>query len=192
MENEYVHYFKYGAKEIDIVLKQLSRGFNIQKTTSTGRVLDAISAALGICGERTYEGECAMKLESTAYYGKDVVEIPVEIKKQGRMDIVDTSKILISVLEAKKKGARVQDIACSAQRAVSEGLARLSIKAADKTGINIIGGSGGVFYNEAVSKTIKDIVTDNGYEFIQHKNTCAGDGSVSLGQAAISALHYKN
>lgn len=192
MENEYIHYFKYGAKEIDLVLKQLDRQFNVQKTTSTGRVLDAISAALGICGERTYEGECAMKLESTAYYGEDTVEIPVEIKTDGGVDILDTSKILISVLEAKKSGERVQDIACSAQKAVAEGLAKLGIKAADKTGVNVIGGTGGVFYNEAISRTIKDAVTESGYEFIQHKNTCAGDGSVSLGQAAIAAMYYKN
>lgn len=192
MENEYIHYFKYGAKEIDLVLKQLDRQFNIQKTTSTGRVLDAISAALGICGERTYEGECAMKLESTAYYGEDTVEIPVEIKTEGGVNMLDTSKILISVLEAKKSGERVQNIACSAQKAVAEGLAKLGIKAADKTGVNVIGGTGGVFYNEAISKTIKDTVTESGYEFIQHKNTCAGDGSVSLGQAAIAAMYYKN
>jgi len=192
MEKEYIQYFKYGAKEIDLVLKQLDRQFNIQRTTSTGRVLDAISAALGICGERTYEGECAMKLESTAYYGKDTVKIPVEIKTDGRIDILDTSKILISVLEAKKSGQRVPDIACSAQRAVAEGLAKLGIKAAYKTGVNVIGGTGGVFYNEAISKTIKDFVTEHGYEFIQHKNTCAGDGSVSLGQAAIAALYYWN
>ncbi len=192
MENQYVDYFKYGAKEIDLVLKQLQKGFNIQQTTSTGRVLDAISAALGICGERTYEGECAMKLESSAYYGEDIIDIPVEITNDGGMDILDTSQMLISVLDAKKSGTRVPDIACSAQRAVAEGLAKLGIKAADKTGVNVIGGTGGVFYNEAISKTIKDVVTENGYEFIQHKNTCAGDGSVSLGQAAIAALHFKS
>ncbi len=192
MKNEYVNYFKHGEKEIDLILKQLERGFNIQKTTSTGRVLDAISAALGICGERTYEGECAMKLESVAYRGEDTVEIPVEIRKHEGMDIVDTSKLLHSVLESKQKGVLVKDIACSAQRAVAESLAKLGIKAADKTGVNIIGGTGGVFYNEAISKTIKDVVTENGYEFIQHKNTCAGDGSVSLGQAAIAAMYYKN
>lgn len=192
MEKEYSRYFKYGAKEIDLVLKQLERQFNVQKTTSTGRVLDAISAALGICGERTYEGECAMKLESTAYNGKDIIDIPVEIKKENGMDILDTSKILMSVLEAKKSGKHVQDIASSAQRAVAEGLAKLGIKAADKTGVNVIGGTGGVFYNEAISKTIKDVVAESGYEFVQHNNTCAGDGSVSLGQAAIAALHYRN
>ncbi|MCZ3365899.1 MULTISPECIES: carbamoyltransferase HypF [Methanobacterium] len=191
MKNEYVTYFKHGEKEIDLILKQLERGFNIQKTTSTGRVLDALSSALGICGERTYEGECAMKLESVAYYGADTCEIPVEIKKHNEMYILNTSKILLSVLENKKKGMPVTDIACSAQRAVAEGLAKLGIKVADKTDVDVIGGTGGVFYNETISKTIKDVVTENGYDFIQHKNTCAGDGSVSLGQAAIAALHYK-
>lgn len=191
MKNEYVTYFKHGEKEIDLILKQLERGFNIQKTTSTGRVLDALSSALGICGERTYEGECAMKLESVAYYGADTCEIPVEIKKHNKMYILNTSKILLSVLENKKKGMPVTDIACSAQRAVAEGLAKLGIKVADKTDVDVIGGTGGVFYNETISKTIKDVVTENGYDFIQHKNTCAGDGSVSLGQAAIAALHYK-
>ena len=192
MEDEYISYFKHGEKEIDLILKQFERGFNIQKTTSTGRVLDAISTALGICGKRTYEGECAMKLESVAYHGSDTCKIPVEIKKHDGMDILNTSKILLSVLETKKRGVPVKDIACSAQRAVAEGLAKLGIKAADKTGVNVIGGTGGVFYNEAISKTIKDVVAGNGYNFIQHKNTCAGDGSVSLGQAAIAALHYRN
>jgi hydrogenase maturation protein HypF len=192
MKAEYIHYFKHGEKEIDLILKQLERGFNIQKTTSTGRVLDAISTALGICGKRTYEGECAMKLESVAYHGEDTCEIPVEIKKHDGMDVVDTSKILLSVLENKEKGMPVKDIACSAQRAVAEGLAKLGIKAADNTGVDVIGGTGGVFYNEAISKTIKDVVTERGYKFIQHKNTCAGDGSVSLGQAAVAAMYYKN
>lgn len=192
MKNEYVNYFKHGEKEIDLILKQFERGFNLQKTTSTGRVLDAISSALGICGKRTYEGECSMKLESTAYYGADTCEIPVEIKKHDGMDILDTSQIMISVLENKEKNIPVKDIACSAQRAVAEGLAKLGIKAADETGVDVIGGTGGVFYNEAISKTIKDVVTKDGYNFIQHKNTCAGDGSVSLGQAAIAALHYRD
>lgn len=192
MKDEYVHYFKHGEKEVDLVLKQLERGFNVAETTSTGRVLDAISAILGICDERTYEGECAMKLESVAYHGQNTIDIPVKIKKHGEMDVVDTTSILISVLENKKAGKPIKDIACSAQYAVASGLAELGIKAADKTGIDIIGGSGGVFYNEAISKTIKDLVIENGFEFIQHVNSCAGDGSVSLGQAAIAAMHSKS
>jgi hydrogenase maturation protein HypF len=36
--------------------------------------------------------------------------------------------------------------------------------------------------------TIKKVVEDAGYRFIQHRNSCAGDGSVSMGQAAVAGL----
>jgi len=188
MKTHYLDYFPHRGKEVDIVASQLQKKFNLTETTSTGRVLDALSACLHICGERTYEGECAMKLESTAYGGEDLFNIPLKIShKEGRA-VLDTSGILISVLENQLEGSIVKDLACSAQRAVSQGLAELAITAARKKGVDIIGGSGGVFYNEAISMTIKEVVEDAGYTYIQHKNSCAGDGSVSLGQAAVAAL----
>lgn len=190
MKRNYLSYFKYGLQEVDLVAKQLLNDFNIAQTSSTGRVLDAISAVLQICGERTYEGECAMKLESAAYSGYEKVNIPVKIKKQNGLDVLDTSKILLSVLNEKLAGERVNDIALAGQKAVSVGLAELAVKAADKVGVNVIGGSGGVFYNEAISTSVKDTVESAGYNFIQHKNSCAGDGSVSMGQAAVAALHF--
>ena len=55
--------------ELGVLEKQLATGFNVTQTTSTGRVLDAASALLGICRERTYDGEPAMKLESAAAGG---------------------------------------------------------------------------------------------------------------------------
>ncbi|MDD3985676.1 MAG: carbamoyltransferase HypF, partial [Methanobacterium sp.] len=188
MKTQYLKYFKHGNVEVDLIAKQLQQNFNTNITTSAGRVLDSISTILGICGKRTYEGECAMKLESAAYYGKDILQIPVEIDKNSNgTESLNTSKILISALEMKQKGEKIADIAVAAQKAVALGLGEMAINAADKTSVNNIGGSGGVFYNEAITVTIKDLVESAGYNFVQHKNTCAGDGSVSIGQAAIAA-----
>lgn len=64
----YIDYFKYGEIEIKNIKKQIDSGINVGITTSTGRVLDSMAVALEICHERTYEGECSMKLESAAYY----------------------------------------------------------------------------------------------------------------------------
>ena len=104
MKSDYLSYFKYGTQEVDLVAQQLRKNFNITQTSSTGRVLDAISAILEICGERTYEGECAMKLESAAYNGDEIIDIPIKIKKQNGLDVLDTSKILVSVLNEKLSG----------------------------------------------------------------------------------------
>ena len=191
MKTSYIDYFKHGEREVYLVLKQLQNGFNTSITTSTGRVLDALSAALRICGKRTYEGECAMKLESAAYRGRNTLEIPVEIEINNGMEFLNTSQILNSALEMKEKGERVEDIARASQKAVALGLAEMAINAAENTGVKIIGGSGGVFYNEAISVTVRKAVESAGYTFVQHKNSCAGDGSVSMGQAAVASWKFK-
>ena len=101
---------------------------------------------------------------------------------------MNTSKILREVIELKEKGENVKEIANAAQNAISNGLSELAIRSADKKGVNQIGATGGVFYNEAITLACKNYITSRGFEFIQHKNTCAGDGSVSLGQAIVAKL----
>ncbi len=178
----YTNYFKYGEIEIKNIKKQIDAGINVGVSTSTGRVLDSMAVALEICPERTYEGECSMKLESCAYYSTDKLEIPVIIEN----DQLNTTEILREVVRLYQNGAKKADVAAAGQVAVAKGLSELAIHAAEKKNIMNIGATGGVFYNEAITETVKDHVENNGYNFIQHLNTCAGDGSVSLGQSIVA------
>ena len=178
----YSNYFKYGETEIKNIFKQMASGINVGKTTSTGRILDSMAVALEICNERTYEGECSMKLESSAYYSTKDLEIPFIIED----NILNTTEILKEVVKLYQNGEKKSDVARAGQIAVARGLSELAIRAADKKSIDEIGATGGVFYNEAITDTVKNYIERNGYDFIQHKNTCAGDGSVSLGQAIVA------
>ena len=178
----YSHYFKYGEIEIKNIFKQINSGINVGKTTSTGRILDSMAVALEICHERTYEGECSMKLESAAYYATKNIEIPISIEN----NILNTSEILKEVVRLYQNGEKKADVAAAGQKAVARGLSELAINAANKKNIKEIGATGGVFYNESITNTVKNYIENNGFNFIQHKNTCAGDGSVSLGQSIIA------
>ena len=178
----YIKYFKYGEIEIKNIFKQLEAEINVGVTTSTGRVLDSISAALEICNERTYEGEASMKLESAAYYSTTELELPLIIEKNE----LKTTEILKEVVKLYLKGYKKSDIANAAQKTISNGLSELAIQSADKKGIRTIGATGGVFYNESITNTVKNYIESNEYNFIQHKNTCCGDGSVSLGQSIVA------
>jgi hydrogenase maturation protein HypF len=178
----YIDYFKYGEIEIKNIKKQIDAGINVGVSTSTGRVLDSMAVALEICHERTYEGECSMKLESCAYYSTEELEIPVILEN----DQLNTTEILREVVRLYQNGAKKADVAAAGQAAVAKGLSKLAIRAAEKKNIMDIGATGGVFYNEAITETVKDYVENNGYNFIQHLNTCAGDGSVSLGQSIVA------
>ena len=178
----YVDYFKYGEMEIKTIKKQIDNGLNVGVTTSTGRVLDSMAVALEICHERTYEGECSMKLESAAYYTTKELEIPIIVEDKQ----LNTTEILREAVRLYQNGEKKADVAAAGQAAVAKGLSELALRSADKKGIENIGATGGVFYNEAITNTVKNCIENNGYNFIQHLNTCAGDGSVSLGQAIVA------
>lgn len=181
----YLKYFKYGEIEIKNIFKQIDAGINVGVTTSTGRVLDSISAALEICNERTYEGEASMKLESAAYYSTNELELPRIIED----NTLNTTELVKEVVNLYLKGHKKSDIANAAQKTIAKGLSELAIDAADRKGLMDIGATGGVFYNEAITDSVKNHIESNDYNFIQHKNTCCGDGSVSLGQAIVAKTY---
>ena len=184
----YAGQFKYGEMEIKNIFKQIDKGINVGVTTSTGRVLDSVSAALDICNERTYEGEASMKLESAAYYSTNDLELPLIIED----NVLNTTEIVKEAVKLYLKGGKKADIANAVQKTIANGLSEIAIDSADKKGLSDIGATGGVFYNEAITDACKNYIESNGYNFIQHKNTCCGDGSVSLGQAIIAKTRVSN
>ena len=68
-----------------------------------------------------------------------------------------------------------------------QGFAEIAINTVVTNGIKKIGLSGGVAYNNIITKTLSEIIRKAGIEFITHKNTPPGDSGISIGQA-YSAL----
>jgi hydrogenase maturation protein HypF len=175
---------KHGAQEARTVLGQLDRNFNVVRSSSAGRVLDAASALLGICRYRSYQGEPAMKLESVARGGKDTsVELPIVIKN----DAFDTSMLLYELYERMDEYA-VPELAYAFEDAFAKGITQLAINSAKRTGIDTIGLTGGVAYNEHIDFRICNDVKEAGYNFISHSRVPCGDGGISLGQALVASL----
>ena len=199
LNKNYVDSFQHGAIEIKSLFRQMETNLNVGINTSTGRVLDSVSTALHICDKRSYEGEASMKLESYAYdYNEDdnLEDFPIIIKEyedeNGTRKILDTTAIMRYVVDKIEEGEDLHKIAVAGQKAVSVGLAKLAVESAREKGIKTIGATGGVFYNEAITSHIKEYVENEGFEFIQHINSCPGDGSVSLGQAIVAGIRLKD
>jgi hydrogenase maturation protein HypF len=173
-------HFRHGNEEISMILKQIHSTQTM--TTSCGRVLDAISAVLGLCYERTYEGEPAMKLESAALGGKDVLKLEPVFNGE----VIETTSMVREVFASIGR-LSVRDLACSAQSYMARSLGKSAIEVANKLGLKTIGFTGGVACNEAVTRTLKTTVESEGFRFLVHKSVPPGDGGLSFGQAVVAA-----
>ena len=174
--------FPHGKTEAQIIVKQLEKE-PLLKTTSCGRVLDAVSAMLGICYERTYEGEPAMKLESVAMEGKDILNITPEI----RGNTIDTALLVHEIFNERNK-LPVADLAFSAESYLANGLAQLAMENAEQLDVKTIGFSGGVAYNEHITQMIRKNVEKNGFRFVVHNMVPPGDGGIAFGQTIAASL----
>jgi hydrogenase maturation protein HypF len=178
--------------ELGVLEAQLEKGLNVALTSSTGRVLDAVSALLGICREKTYDGEPAMKLESAAAGGR-LHDWELSYFKEGSSEVLSTRRLIKKVLEEYNVTPvddirKISDIAASFQYNLARGIAGLAIHAARDRDIPLVVLSGGVVYNRAIRETISDQLNHAGLELLINADYPLGDGCISFGQCRYAGL----
>jgi hydrogenase maturation protein HypF len=179
---QHAPYLPHGETEAKLILSQLKTQ-SAPKTTSLGRILDAAAAILGICYERTYEGEAAMKLESAAVKGKDALDLASVICGK----TLNTSQMLLSVYENRDKLSRA-DLSYSVHAYLAKGLASLAVEKAVGCGVGVVGFTGGSAANALLAQLMREVVEAAGLRFLVHEVVPSGDGCVSLGQAVVGGF----
>ena len=187
-KNHIHHMLPHKEPELELILKQ-SRKDNVLKTSSFGRVLDSVSALLGLTNYRTYEGEPAMLLEAFASKGScEKINYSPEIVGNKSKYILKTSNMLKYLIIDSNRHKK-QDIAAFSQKYLSDGLVEIAVSIANDTGINKFALSGGVFVNQFITSYISNKIKDQGYLLLRNVKVPPGDGGSALGQA-VTALHH--
>ncbi|RLF20560.1 MAG: carbamoyltransferase HypF [Thermoprotei archaeon] len=185
----YSNFFRYGGREVQVVLKQLRSGFNVVNSSSLGRFLDSVSVMLKVCGYRSYEGEPAMKLEAHANMDPRLIEgVEPHITSRGNLMTLETGDLLLQLLELLDKHPTPR-IAYTAHVAVARGLAEMACRAAEEEGIRVVGVTGGAAVNEIIVSVVEHEVSRRGLKFLRHRALPPGDGGLSAGQALIGLAH---
>ena len=180
----------WSEMNLRILKQQTEKRFNTPVTTSTGRVLDAAAALLGICRERTYDGEPSMMLE--AYAARGIAQpMEIDIKSYEGRDVLSTSSILREGMEMLDSGLLVEDIAASIQETLAKGIAQIALAGIHSSGIKTAAISGGVAINRSIRETILKTLTDAGVTCITNARYPFGDGGVSCGQVVTAGILSK-
>ncbi len=169
------------GRETDAVVYQIREGTNAPWTTSGGRFLDAVAAWIGVCRDRTYEGEPAMRLEAAARGGTPR-DVPVHVRGSGRWWEIDLVTAFAALVEL-ESGVPVPDLAATAQGVLGRGTAEAAVRAAETYGIDTICLSGGVAVNDAISTAFRRRAGSAGLRVVTNEWAPCGDGGIAFGQA---------
>lgn len=168
-EQEWNYYEKLLRQEPDLLC------------SSMGRLLDGISAILGITFINRFEGEAAMKLEAKAirHKGQEIPTYPIRIN--GRL--LEWQPMLSAIIRDRQKGVPSEQIAAS----VFESLAMLVQELAIHIEVKTVAFSGGVFQNAFLVNRLKSRLQGH-CRLLFHQRLSPNDECIGFGQLAYTCI----
>lgn len=178
------------AQEVRAINRMIEEDRNVAYTSSMGRLFDCISAMLGVTTEITYEAEAAINLENIATPG---------IKSHYPYRITDTEPYVIqvrdtlnAVLSDNKRGVSQGEISAKFHNTVCAFSLDLACRVRDKTEIDQVCFSGGVFQNRYLLNLMIKRLSKSGFKVIVHRQLPNNDGCISYGQVIAGNAAAKN
>ena len=181
-----------GRQSIDFML---GNNINTVKSTSAGRLFDAVSAVLGIKSASTFEGEASMALQFAAERAEaqGISLAPYE----GRLMNIDEEQFELCTdtlfMELAARSLADQDtdqLAYFFHKALADMIVIACCYQRTRCEVNVVALSGGVFQNLLLLKLVDEGLEREGFKVLKHGVVPTNDGGIALGQAAagIAAL----
>jgi hydrogenase maturation protein HypF len=170
--------------ELALVRRMMAAKVNCPLTSSSGRLFDAVSALLGVRGVVNYEGQAAIELEMLAAEGVD--EVYDWSPPSSYPIIIDPAPVLRGVVSDLRRGVDRAVISAKFHNTIADIIVGVSQAARERTGINRVALSGGVFQNMYLIGRTLDGLESQGFEALIHHQVPANDGGIALGQAVIA------
>jgi hydrogenase maturation protein HypF len=159
-----------------------ARGVNAPLTSSAGRLLDAVSALIGLRDAITYEGQAAIELEQAASTSPQGA-YPVGVAG----GVIAGEDLIRAVVDDMARGVAVPVIAARVHAGLGDAVVRACEAVRDDTGLAAVALSGGVFQNLLLLDRVVGGLSARGFEVLTHHRVPANDGGISLGQVAVAA-----
>ncbi|MEN6559104.1 MAG: carbamoyltransferase HypF, partial [Thermoguttaceae bacterium] len=180
----------FSAQEIHTLLTAIQRRLNAPRTSSMGRLFDAVAAICGLPAVISFEGQAAMALEFAADPSEtDAYPMPFEKDASAEPAIVDWAPMVRAVLADRLAGLQVGRISAKFHNALAEMAARTAT--ALGRGLPIVL-SGGCFQNVVLLEKVRARLSDEGFLVYTQSQTPPGDGGLSLGQAWLALQSLQN
>ncbi len=170
-------------EERDLLASQLAAGINTPRTTSMGRLFDAVAAVAGLAPHITYEAQAACELEAAV----DAGEPGAYAYAVGDDGVIDPAPLLAELVADRRAGRPVGVMAARFHRGTAAMVADVCGRLRDDHGLSTVALGGGVWQNTTLLAHTCARLRDAGFTVLLHRRVPASDGGLALGQAAIAA-----
>jgi hydrogenase maturation protein HypF len=162
-----------------ILRAMLARGLQTPRTSSLGRLFDAVSALTGIRIRRGFEGQAAMELEFAAQAADGEGAYPWAFDGT----VADPAPLVEALLRDRTRGVSPGIMA----RRFHQALGDLALEWARRSGCTEIVLSGGCFQNALLVDRVLGRLQAGGFHAYLPRLFPPNDGALSLGQARVAA-----
>jgi hydrogenase maturation protein HypF len=166
------------------ISEQINKKINTIETSSLGRVFDAVAAILGLGDYNHFDAQLPMALEAAI---EDDVEESYDFELAGTPLQLDLRLMLEQLITDTEENKDAGYISAKFHNTIAAALAGLAIEARERTGINSVALSGGVFCNRYLANRLIRLLKNAGFSVLYNQIVPSNDGGISVGQAAIAA-----
>lgn len=158
------------------------RNLNCIKSTSCGRLFDAVSAILGVKSVSTFEGEAAVDLQNCAMKSNDSIDRP-------KFSIDQTRDLFRFLVEKRIEGVSTDLLALEFHRVLAEMILDACLKIRQESKIETVAISGGCFQNTLLLDLTMNLLEKNSFQVLIHHLNPPNDGGIALGQIYLVSKH---
>lgn len=184
-----------------VVSSAIRQGINTERSSSMGRLFDAVSALLDFKHHNDYEAECAIALENAAARAMAANKQPYllefgfePVQPAGETDAfleIDTRSVIRQIHEAKQNGIDPEVLALGFHEAVARMVLSVSSFVRQRQSYEAIALSGGVFANQILLQRCLALLKGADHTVYINQQVPANDGGIALGQAYLSTYFIK-
>lgn len=169
--------------ELKTLRRMLELDLNSPRTSSLGRLFDAVSALAGVRTSINYEAQAAIEFEAQVDPAeREAYEFAIDA------ETIDPAPLVAAVVADLRAGISVPRIAARFHNGVGEMVVQVCRQMSERCGSRTVALSGGVWQNRILLRRVLELLRGSGLNAYIHHKVPTNDGGVSLGQAAV-AIH---
>jgi hydrogenase maturation protein HypF len=174
-------------RKLRVILMMVQRKVHSPRTSSCGRLFDAVAALVGLRAKVNYEAQAAIELEMAAHDSMDEGAYPFDVIPANSGWQIGTRSLFDWLIADMGKGASVPDMSRRFHNGLVAVLVELAERIREKHELSRVCLSGGCFQNVLLFESLLAALRKQKFAVYFHSQVPPGDGGISLGQALVAA-----